>query len=63
MQIEFLLGNILGSDNVAKWTDGKVMQQEVLGNKLQRSKEATVFVTVSCDFYCNTFMLRVRWSN
>jgi hypothetical protein len=42
MQIEFWHGNILESDNVAKWSDGKVMQQGVLGSKLQRSKEATI---------------------
>jgi len=42
MQIEFWHGNISESDNEAKWSGGKVMQQGVLGSKLHRSKEATI---------------------
>jgi len=42
MQIEFWHGNILESDNVTKCSDGKLMQQSVLGSKLQGSKEATI---------------------
>jgi len=42
MQIEFWHTNILESDNVTKWSAGKVMQQWVLGSKLQGSKEAAI---------------------